>query len=115
MTSLRVGLVGAGPHAAELTIPTLMSTPGITLAAIGSEDGSAQELAATWGVEGVQATVEEFVSVGEFDAVVLASTPHDHEAALGLGAGMSLPMFVETPPGFSAQPLRRFAEANASR
>jgi predicted dehydrogenase len=115
MTTLRVGLVGTDPHAAEVTVPTLMSTPGVTLAAICSQDASAMELAGAWGVEGVQATIEEFVKVGEFDAVVLASTPDDHETALALGADLSLPMFLETPPALSAQPLRRFAEANASR
>ena len=115
MSSLRVGLVGTGPHAAEVTVPTLMSTPGVTLAAICSQDAAAQELAGAWGVEGVQATIEEFVKVGEFDAVVLASTPDDHETALTLGADLSLPIFLETPPALSAQPLRRYAEANGSR
>ena len=115
MTSLRVGLVGAGPHAAEVTVPTLMSTPGLSLTAISSLDRSAQELAGTWGVEGVQATPQEFVSVGEFDAVVLASEPRDHEAALAVIAENGMPVFVETPLAFSAAPLRHFAELNAKR
>ena len=86
MTSIRVGLVGAGARTAEVTVPTLMSTPGLSLTAIGSMDRSAQELAGIWGVEGVQATPQEFVSIGEFDAVVLASEPRDHEAALAIVA-----------------------------
>src|SRR5215218_5821592 len=68
MTPLRLGLVGAGHQAAEVVVPALMSTPGLHLAAIGSSDGSAGELAETWGVEGVRAEVGEFLSVGEFDA-----------------------------------------------
>jgi predicted dehydrogenase len=115
MTSFRVGLVGAGPHAAEVTVPTLMSTPGLSLTAISSLDGSAQELAGTWGVEGVQATPQEFVTVGEFDAVVLAGEPRDHEAALAIVAENGMPVFVETPVAFGAAPLRHFAELNAKR
>ena len=115
MTSLRVGLVGAGPHAAGVTVPTLMSTPGVQLSAICSLDRSALELAGTWDVEGVQATVPEFLSVGEFDAVVLASEPADHERALATVGDLWLPVFVATPPAFGAQPLRRFAELNAAR
>src|SRR4051812_15526716 len=109
MTSIRVGLVGAGARTAEVTVPTLMSTPGLSLTAIGSMDRSAQELAGIWGVEGVQATPQEFVSIGEFDAVVLASEPRDHEAALAIVAEKGLPVFVEAPVAFSAAPLRHFA------
>ena len=110
MTSLRVGLVGTGPHAAEVTVPTLMSTPGVTLAAICSQDASAQELAGAWGVEGVQATIEEFVKVGEFDAVVLASTPDDHETALALAArhlAADVPRDAAGVQRPAAPPLRR--------
>ena len=61
MTPLRIGLVGAGAHAAEVIVPTLMSTPGVQLSAICSRGSSAVELADAWGVEGVQAEVEEFL------------------------------------------------------
>jgi predicted dehydrogenase len=115
MTSLRIGLVGTGPHAAAVTVPTLMSTPGVSLTAISSLDRSAQELAGTWGVEGVQATAQEFVSVGEFDAVVLASEPRDHEAAIAVAAENGMPLFVETPVAFDSAPLLRYAELNAKR
>ena len=73
MTSSR-RLVGAGAHAVEVTVPTLMSTPGVELVAICSRGTSARELAETWSVEGVAAEVEEFLKVGEFDAAVLASS-----------------------------------------
>jgi predicted dehydrogenase len=115
MTSLRVGLVGAGAHATEVTVPTLMSTPGIELVAICSRGTSARELADTWGVEGVAAEVEEFLKVGEFDAAILASTPEAHEAALAVAPEFGVPLFVETPPAFSSAPIRRFAQANAAR
>ena len=115
MTSLRVGLVGAGQHAAEVIVPTLKSTPGIDLVAICSRGTSARELAGTWGVEGVQAEVEEFLKVGEFDAAVLASTPNAHETALAVAPEFGVPLFVEAPPALSAAPIRRFAQANAAR
>ncbi len=114
MSSLRIGLVGAGAHAAEVVIPTLMSTPGVQLAAICSRGPAAGELAAAWGVEGVQAEVEEFLKVGEFDAAVLCSTPAAHEAALAVAPEFGIPLFVERPPAFSATPIRRFAQANAA-
>jgi predicted dehydrogenase len=115
MASLRVGLLGTGPHAAAVTVPTLMSTPGLSLTAISSIDRSALELAATWDVEGVQATPQEFVSVGEFDAIVLASEPRDHEAGLAVAAENGIPVFVEAPVAYGAAPLRHFAELNAKR
>jgi predicted dehydrogenase len=78
-------------------------------------DRSALELAATWDVEGVQATPQEFVSVGEFDAVVLASDPRDHEAALAVAAESGMPVFVEAPVVYGAASLRHFAELNSKR
>jgi predicted dehydrogenase len=115
MTPLRIGLVGAGAHAAEVIVPTLMSTPGIQLAAICSRGSSAGELAAAWGVEGVQAEVEEFLKVGEFDAAVLCSTPTAHEAALAVAPEYGVSLFVENPPAFGAAAIRRFAQDNAAR
>jgi predicted dehydrogenase len=115
MTPLRIGLVGAGAHAAEVIVPTLMSTPGIQLAAICSRGSSAGELAAAWGVEGVQAEVEEFLKVGEFDAAVLCSTPAAHEAALAVAPEYGVSLFVENPPAFGAAAIRRFAQDNAAR
>jgi predicted dehydrogenase len=115
MTVLRIGLVGAGAHAAEVIVPTLMSTPGLQLAAICSRGPSAGELAAAWGVEGVQAEVEEFLKVGEFDAAVLCSTPAAHEAALAVAPEFGVSLFVEKPPAFGAAAIRRFTQANAAR
>ena len=115
MTPLRIGLVGAGAHAAEVIVPTLMSTPGVQLAAICSRGSSAVELAAAWGVEGVQAEVEEFLKVGEFDAAVLCSTPAAHEAALAVAPEYGVSLFVENPPAFGAAAIRRFAQDNAAR
>ncbi|HET9999045.1 MAG TPA: Gfo/Idh/MocA family oxidoreductase [Nocardioides sp.] len=115
MTPLRIGLVGAGAHAAEVIVPTLMSTPGIQLAAICSRGSSAGELAAAWGVEGVQAEVEEFLKVGEFDAAVLCATPAAHEAALAVAPEYGVSLFVENPPAFGAAAIRRFAQDNAAR
>ncbi len=115
MTTLRVGLWGAGKHAAEVTVPTLRSTPGIELSAIASMETYAQELAGAWAVEGVQATVQEFLSVGEFDAVVLADAPSSHEAALAVAAEIGMPVYVETPAAFGAAPLRRYAEMVGKR
>ena len=115
MTPLRIGLVGAGAHAAEVIVPTLMSTPGVQLAAICSRGSSAGELAAAWGVEGVQAEVEEFLKVGEFDAAVLCSTPAAHEAALAVAPEYGVSLFVENPPAFGAAAIRRFAQDNAAR
>src|SRR5215207_5522757 len=110
MSTLRVGLWGADKHAAEITVPTLRSTPGVELTAIGSLERYALELAGAWAVEGVQATVQEFLSVGEFDAVVLADTPTSHEAGLAVAAEIGMPVYVETPAVFSSVPLRRYAE-----
>jgi predicted dehydrogenase len=115
MTPLRIGLVGAGAHAAEVIVPTLMSTPGVQLAAICSRGSSAGELADAWGVEGVQAEVEEFLKVGEFDAAVLCSTPAAHEAALAVAPEYGVSLFVENPPAFGAAASRRFAQDNAAR
>jgi predicted dehydrogenase len=115
MTPLRIGLVGAGAHAAEVVIPTLMSTPGVELAAICSRGPAAGELADAWGVEGVQAEVEEFLKVGEFDAAVLCSTPAAHEAALAVAPEYGVSLFVENPPAFGAAAIRRFAQDNAAR
>ena len=115
MTPLRVGLVGAGPHVNDVIAPTLMSTPGLSLVAFGSTDPSAGELADAWGVEGVQAEVEEFLEVGEFDAAVLASHPADHEAALRVAPGLGLPLFVVGPPAFASAPIRAFDLANGER
>jgi predicted dehydrogenase len=112
MAPLRIGLVGAGPHAAGVIVPTIRSTPGLDLVAIGSTDPVATELAGAWGIEGVQAEVAEFLSVGEFDAVVLASTPADHEAALALAPSLGLPVFIEAPAAFGSAPLRAFTTAN---
>jgi predicted dehydrogenase len=112
MAPLRIGLVGAGPHAAGVIVPTIRSTPGLDLVAIGSNDASATELAGAWGIEGVQAEVGEFLSVGEFDAVVLASTPDDHEAALALAPKMRMSVFVEAPAAFGSAPLRAFTASN---
>lgn len=110
MTSLRVGLWGADTHAAEVVVPTLRSTPGVELTAIASMDRCAQELASAWGVEGVQATVQEFLSVGEFDAIALADSPSTHEAALAVAGEIGMPVYVQTPPALGAAPLRRYAE-----
>jgi predicted dehydrogenase len=115
MTPLRIGLVGAGAHAAEVIVPTLMSTPGVQLAAICSRGSSAGELAAAWGVEGVQAEVEEFLKVGEFDAAVLCSTPAAHEAALAVAPEYGVSLFLENPPALGAAAIRRFAQDNAAR
>jgi predicted dehydrogenase len=115
MTSLRVGLWGAETHAAEVTVPTLRSTPGMELTAIASMDRHAQELASTWGVEGVQATVQEFLSVGEFDAIVLSDSPSTHEAALAVAGEIGMPVYVQTPPALGAAPLRRYAEMVGKR
>jgi predicted dehydrogenase len=115
MTPLRIGLVGTGSHAAGVIVPTIRTTPGLDLVAIGSTDGSAHELAETWGIEGVQAEVGEFLTVGEFDAVVLASTPDDHEAALAVAPGLGMPVFVEAPAAFGSAPIRAFTMANAER
>jgi predicted dehydrogenase len=115
MTPLRIGLVGAGAHAAEVIVPTLMSTPGVQLAAICSRGSSAGELADAWGVEGVQAEVEEFLKVGEFDAAVLCSTPAAHEAALAVAPEYGVSLFVENPPAFGAAAIRRFTQENAAR
>ncbi len=115
MTPLRLGLVGAGAYAAEVTVPTLMSTPGIDLVAICSHDSSSRALADMWGLEGVEATVEEFLKIGELDGAVLAATPEAHEAAMAIAPELGVPIFVESPPGFRAAPVRRFAEANARR
>jgi predicted dehydrogenase len=110
MTSLRVGLWGADPHAAEVIVPTLRSTPGVELSAVASLDRFAQELASTWGIEGVEATVQEFLSVGEFDAIVLADSPATHEAALAVAGEIGMPVYLATPPALGAAPLRRYAE-----
>jgi predicted dehydrogenase len=112
MTPLRVGLVGAGPHVNDVIAPTLMSTPGLSLVAFGSTDPSARDLADAWGVEGVQAEVAEFLTVGQFDAAVLASNPADHEAALKVAPGLGLPLFVVGPPAFGSAPVRAFDAAN---
>jgi predicted dehydrogenase len=115
MTSLRLGLVGAGAQAADVIVPALMSTPGTSLAAIGSADGSARELAETWGGEGVQAEVDEFLGVGEFDAAVVASTPVDSEAALATAQRLGLPVYLAGPPASGAGALREYKRANADR
>jgi predicted dehydrogenase len=115
MTSLRVGLWGADTHAAEVTVPMLRTTPGMELTAIASPDRYATELASTWGVEGVQATVQEFLSVGEFDAIVLSDSPSTHEAALAVAGEIGMPLYVETPPALGAAPLRRYAEMVSKR
>ncbi len=115
MTPLRVGLVGAGPHVNDVIAPTLMSTPGLSLVAFGATDPSARELAEVWGVEGVQAEVEEFLTVGQFDAAVIASHPADHEAALRVAPGLGLPLFVVGPPAFGSAPIRAYDLANGER
>jgi predicted dehydrogenase len=115
MPILRIGLVGAGPHAAAVTVPTLRSTPGVELVAICSRGPSARRLADDWGIEGVEAGVEEFLKVGEFDAAVLAASPAAHEIALAVAPEYGVALYVERPPAFGVTPVRRYAEANQGR
>jgi predicted dehydrogenase len=115
MTPLRIGLVGAGAHAAEVIVPTLMSTArrpaGRDLLArlLGRR---ARRRVGRRGRPGRGRGVPQGRRVRRRGPLLDTGRPRGRA---GRRPEYGVSLFVENPPAFGAAAIRRFAQDNAAR
>lgn len=104
MTSLNVGLVGAGNIAQSIHLPILSGMPGVNLIAIADRQKSkAQILADKYGAGHACRTMDEMLKLPNIDAVFVTTSTdaHAENALAAIKAGKHV--FVERPVGRTLQ------------
>ncbi len=103
-TPLRVGVIGAGPHATENLYPALLLDPDLDLGVVCTRSRHTAEYAAQrWRAAGWTTAMSDVFD--DSDAVVVSGPPELHEEAIAQATARRVPLFVEKPPARSAAHL----------
>lgn len=111
---MRVGVVGAGRHANNALLPAIVES-GLELAAVCARTPErAQAAAFRWGASRHHTSVEDMLTVGDLDGVVVAVPAPAYGAVIARCVQARLPVFCEKPAGESASELHRLAQSAAA-
>ncbi|MGQ2914572.1 Gfo/Idh/MocA family protein [Microbacterium aurantiacum] len=110
MTSLRVGVVGAGNIASIAQLPTLVQRDDVELRALVSRRDDPTSLQRRWGFGAVYRTVEEMLDSEELDAVFVLTPRSEHVAAVESALLAGVDVFCEKPLATSTADSVRLAE-----
>jgi len=112
-TALRIGLCGVGRVYERLYAPAFARLPG--LAVVAAADPSPERRAVAPGAAPFE-TVEEMLSAGGLDGVVVLSPPRLHHEQTYAVLRAGLPVLVEKPPASRTAELESWlAEGGAER
>lgn len=109
---VRIGVVGAGAIAQVAHLPVLAKMRGAELVTLCDNDGvKARALADRFGIPDVFTDIEDLLSDGQLDAVVVATPNHLHEPHVlsALAAGMHV--FCERPLALTSKGVERILTA----
>jgi len=99
VAELRIAIVGLGKIARDKHVGAIAATPGVTLAAIASHDGSLPGLPCF-------KSIEELLEKGPpIDAVALCTPPQARRAAAATALAAGKHVLLEKPPGMGVSEL----------
>ncbi|MET0887014.1 MAG: Gfo/Idh/MocA family oxidoreductase [Mycetocola sp.] len=110
MTSLRVGVVGAGNIASIAQLPTLVQRDDVELRALVSRREDPSALQRRWGFANVYRTVNEMLAAEDLDAVFVLTPRSEHVAAVESALRAGVDVFCEKPLATSTADSVRLAE-----
>lgn len=110
MTTLRVGVVGAGNIASIAQLPTLVQRDDVELRALVSRREDPSALQRRWGFANVYRTVDAMLEAEELDAVFVLTPRSEHVAAVESALHAGVDVFCEKPLATSTSDSVRLAE-----
>ncbi|MBK0002871.1 Gfo/Idh/MocA family protein [Erwinia sp. S38] len=112
--SLTIGWVGCGRHATQMLLPQLAPN-NVTLGAVCDlNPQAAQDVARHYGVSAVYSDFQQLLAHPGLDAIGMAVGPQQHEEFAIAALKRGLPVFIEKPPGGSAEGAQAIAAASRS-
>jgi phthalate 4,5-cis-dihydrodiol dehydrogenase len=111
----RVALVGCGQHAVSTLLPSLLSSPNVSLVAVCDLD-EARMIPVVSRLPTVQAftSFEELIGRTDLDCVVVAAPPQVHASVAGLSLENGRHVFVEKPPAVGLAEMTALADLAAA-
>ncbi|WP_433226628.1 Gfo/Idh/MocA family protein [Microtetraspora malaysiensis] len=103
MSATRVGMFGHGWWARRYLAPALSGAGGELVAICGRDGARAAKAASEFGVARSFDRIEAMLESVELDALVIASPPSSHAAAVRAVAAAGLPVFCEKPLGRTSE------------
>lgn len=114
MNDIRVGIVGIGEQTKENLLPSLLQIPDIHIVAACDSDLKKAEKVRSYVKDiSVFSEVQEMLDKVHVDALVLACPPEAHRDIALLAIDRGVHVFVEKPPCFTLEELKKMAEAAA--
>ncbi|AQW49586.1 Gfo/Idh/MocA family protein [Streptomyces violaceusniger] len=110
MTTLRVGVVGAGNIASIAQLPTLVQRDDVELRALVSRREDPSPLQRRWGFSNVYRTVDAMLDAEKLDAVFVLTPRSEHVAAVESALRAGIDVFCEKPLATSTSDSVRLAE-----
>lgn len=110
MTTLRVGVVGAGNIATIAQLPTLVQRDDVELRALVSRREDPSALQRRWGFANVYTTVDAMLAAEDLDAVFVLTPRSEHVAAVESALHAGVDVFCEKPLATSTSDSVRLAE-----
>ena len=116
MTTVRIGVIGAGWWATFAHIPAIEAHPHADLVAVQSrERAKAERIAHDFGAKHACTSVGELLALEELDAVIVASTPNVHFAQAKAALERGLHVLLEKPMTFTTGEARELVELAAGK
>lgn len=115
MSTLRIGWIGCGTHANEMLLPQLTRHDARLVALCDLDADRLGRTAQRFGVAAADCLRDwtALLARDDLDAIGVAAGPRQH-VEIGVAAlARGLPVFLEKPPGATAQDASRLAEAQA--
>jgi len=113
VTSIRVGIVGAGAIAQIAHLPVLRKLKGVQVVGICDNDmPKARALAARFETGAAYDDIEELLEVARVDAVVVCTPSHLHEAHAIAAMAAGAHVLVERPAALSSAGVARLLKAS---
>ena len=110
MTTLRVGVVGAGNIANIAQLPTLVQREDVELRALVSRRDDPSALQRRWGFANVYQTVDAMIEAEQLDAIFVLTPRSEHVAAVESALRADIDVFCEKPLATSTSDSVRLAE-----
>jgi len=111
---VRIGVIGAGRHANNALYPAIIES-GLQLAAVCARTPQhAQAAAHRWGAPEHFTSVEDMLTQGELEGVVIAVGANAYRPLVTRCIEAGLPVFCEKPGGSSARELRELAQVSSA-
>lgn len=110
MTTLQVGVVGAGNIASIAQLPTLVQRDDVKLRALVSRREDPSALQRRWGFTNVYTTVDTMLESEDLDAIFVLTPRSEHVAAVESALHAGVDVFCEKPLATSTSDSVRLAE-----